>query len=120
MIIFKISFILAFSLKPKLEVKKKQKGKSTGISGKLQNGNRNNKKKQKNKKDEMEVISNNPKYKFEMDKLVGVAHIEYELIPNKIKYQIDIKCWGPIAKVNIRFHNLEKIYLKTSLFTDIH
>lgn len=98
MITFKIFLILAFTLNP--EVKKKQNDK-VKVNEKLENGN---KKRQKNKKgnsDHIDVPPENPKYMFQMDKVVGVAHIEYELIPDKIKYQIDIKCWGPIAKVSM-------------------
>lgn len=120
MITFKITFILAFSLKPKSEVKKKEKENPKGKNRKFQNGVKENKKTIKNKKDEVEISLENPKYMFEIDKIVGVAHVEYELIPNKTKYQIDVKCWGPIAKVNKLMQFSNKRSWKFILFADIH
>lgn len=91
MITINISFLIAFSLaEPKLEqdVKKKDNEEKPKKN-----------KTAKNVDENSEVIEEKIKYMFEVGNPLKFLHIEYELIPGRPKYQIDVVCWGSIAKV---------------------
>lgn len=65
---------------------KSKKGKSKSSEGKV-----------KKQKSNLEDKNDTPQ--FDAAKPLCCAHIEYKLFPHKFPCQVDIKCWGPIAKV---------------------
>ncbi|KAF2897906.1 hypothetical protein ILUMI_08276 [Ignelater luminosus] len=120
MIKFRISILLGFSLLPKLEDKNEGKGKKENKGKEKKEKNTKPSKKgkdsKKNKKEVVEVKVEKPKNLIEVGNPVGFSHIEYELIPGRPKYQIDVICWGPIAKV---FSSDGEITLKTFVKNEI-
>lgn len=108
MIKFRISILLGFSLLPKLEDKNEGKDKK-GNKGKekKEKGTKSSKKGKQSKKNQKEVIEvkvEKPKNLVEVGSPIGFSHIEYELIPGRLKYQIDVICWGAIAKVFVLYN----------------
>lgn len=85
-------------LRMSTKVKKKpKKGKDRGKKQKKQKGRKTEKKDHlaKMKKPDSE----RPAYEFSVGGPVAFAHVEYQILPDKPPYQIDVNCWGPIAKV---------------------
>lgn len=101
MISFKIGFLLAFSLefadtqndkgKKKMESKKSKKDKRNRPKNKSINSL------DGIEKDEIKPL---PPYVLDLEKPVGYAHIEYELLPNRPKESVDIICWKGVVKVS--------------------
>lgn len=50
--------------------------------------------------------SNTPNYSIKVENALVYAHVEYELLPGLPPYKIDVKCWGPVAKVKIFLHKI--------------
>lgn len=107
-----LTLLLAFSMKKAgFSDKKSEGGKKGGKKGKAKDAEATPKeaekkdKKQKGKKNilkkevkkEESVVK--PKNLFEVGSPKKFAHIEYELIPEKPPFKIDINCWGNFAKV---------------------
>ncbi|XP_057659206.1 uncharacterized protein LOC130895721 [Diorhabda carinulata] len=92
MITFTISFLLSFSI-----AKKKPKSKEKGS----------NKVKEKKGKDkitekkpiETQSVEEPSTIEFNATNILSAVHIHYELIPNRCKYELDVVCWGPVAKI---------------------
>lgn len=45
-----------------------------------------------------------PRNLFEIRTAPKSVHIEYELVPGKPPYKLDVKCWGQFAKVSEHTH----------------
>lgn len=116
MISFKLSFLLQFELIPlKMDKReRKTKGnltKKAKVKNKMSKKKKIKKKKSKtssrtskrsNKKVEVkETVDRNdlPKYLRSVDKPISYAHIEYDLIPDRVKHKLDIVFWGSVVKV---------------------
>lgn len=94
MVTFTLTIILAFAevpvktakkhgRKPKKEKKKSKSGSTKSV-----------------KKEKPKVFKELPSYAIEAGRLIGSAHVDYVLIKDKLKYQVDVLCWEKIAKVN--------------------
>lgn len=99
---FHLSFLIGFSLVVRKEIKKNTKSKSTSKLKKSRSSksSKSSVKSQRKRKtqEKAEVIL--PKNAILVDKPNAQVHLEYNLFPNaKSKSQIDILCWGPVAKV---------------------
>lgn len=75
MITFKLSFLLSFPLEGK------KKPKSVFSAAKFQNRSQN--------------VIEAPL----LPGLLGCAHINYELVPGKCRYDLDVVCWGAVSKI---------------------
>lgn len=74
--------------------KKSKKGKERSKKQKKQKGRKKNHF-AKEKKPDIERLA----YEYSVGGPVAFAHVEYQIFPDKPSYQIDVNCWGPIAKV---------------------
>ncbi|XP_018330032.1 uncharacterized protein LOC108740271 isoform X2 [Agrilus planipennis] len=54
-----------------------------------------------------------PPYVIQLGKLIGNLSIEYEFLPKRPKFHIDVLCWGPVAKV---FAANEELIIKCIVF----
>ncbi|KAG5889994.1 hypothetical protein JTB14_035906 [Gonioctena quinquepunctata] len=86
MINFSISFLLAFDIQKKLPKRNQiKKDKATSV--------------QQKKRKLVLTVDDKQAEPFVASNIIGAAHIQYELVPNKCKYDIDVVCWGPVAKI---------------------
>ncbi|XP_050299636.1 uncharacterized protein LOC126738377 [Anthonomus grandis grandis] len=91
MITFTIKILLAFNIKPPKEKQKGHKSTKPHPEGK-----------QKGKKPPPppQETEQDPPYVLRLDQNFTTAHVEYELLPGKIKpYWIDVICWRNAAKI---------------------
>ncbi|KAK9880987.1 hypothetical protein WA026_014335 [Henosepilachna vigintioctopunctata] len=90
MITFILTFLLSFNIIPEANLIKQKKTKKKV-------------KQKKKRKGEENQTETQPKitkdYELESGKLISSIRIEYELIPKKFKYGIDIICWENLAKI---------------------
>ncbi|VEN42515.1 unnamed protein product [Callosobruchus maculatus] len=99
MITFKISFLLSFTLNPQTtQSKKKDKGKK---AKEKQQKRETKKKKPKPSEEEQE----SPVIQFGPEEILGVAHVDYDLGPSRIKYDLDVVCWKRVARIITRDGN---------------
>ncbi|XP_031332596.1 uncharacterized protein LOC116164531 [Photinus pyralis] len=88
----KLTILLAFSIKDSSSTPsgKPEKHKSHG---------KQKKDKRNPSKRNSPVTLQKPEYMYEVDSPIGSCHVEYEILPGRPKYQIDVVCWKTIAKV---------------------
>lgn len=98
MITFKITLLLAFDANGEAKSGKPKKKKRDSSRGSKKKGSVKNKKKTP-KNVPVEIKPQKPKYVVDVGEAIGWVHIEYELIPKRFKYKIDVVCLGPVAKV---------------------
>lgn len=111
MVCFKLSFLLEFELnferppkKTKEKKKKKATKKSKKSSAKSSKSSKKSKIKTKSKvsrKTANDKIEEIPKYELQVGNPFGYAHIEYDLMPDRPKIQMDIIFWGSVVKVEV-------------------
>lgn len=72
----------------------------------------------KEKAVELVVVQEDPVEKpanlFEVGSPQKFAHIEYELLPERIPFKVDVNCWGNIAKVlllTLRFSLFNSVFI---------
>ncbi|CAH1967678.1 unnamed protein product [Acanthoscelides obtectus] len=97
MITFKVSFLLSFTLRPQTVAGKKKEKK--GDKNKEKPAKKESKKKKVTVKDddkESLVIVFGPQ------DVLGVAHVDYDLVPGRIKYDFDVVCWKTVATISTR------------------
>jgi hypothetical protein len=108
MITLKVSFLLAIDLQeeePKKPAKKRKgrKGRKPRKSVKSRKSRKSKKSKsskKSKKKKKTKVIEEDDIYSvIEVQNPISYVHIEYSLFPKKFKYNVDVVCWGPVAKV---------------------
>lgn len=113
MITVNLSLVLALSAitKPTKEEKGskgKKKGKKKNRDGRSTKSTKTSAKSKKNstksskgkaKKQTQNEEDKNATPEYDAAKPLSFAHIEYRLFPHKLPCQVDVKCWGPIAKV---------------------
>lgn len=107
MITVNLSIILALSALPKPAKDTKQKkndkgkGRNTKNTKSKKESAKSSKGKDKVKKEKSGVENINNTSEYDAAKPLSFAHIEYKLFPHKHPCQVDVKCWGTIAKVLI-------------------
>ncbi|XP_028138161.1 uncharacterized protein LOC114332519 [Diabrotica virgifera virgifera] len=112
MITFTVSFLLSFPIvKKKKEKKTKEKPKDKPKEKQKEKSKNNLLKNGAKKSLEPEI----PNTEFNSTNILSAAHIQYELIPNRCKYDIDVVCWGPVAKI---ITNDGQIFLFTVINND--
>lgn len=130
MINIKITLLLGINLKPctssdngtkksKSSVKRKTKQESPSRNKAKTKTKRSTKipkpnKKMEPKQEEEEEITMD--WVLKVKSPISYIRIEYELIPKKFRYCVDVVCWGPITKVQ-NTSNFNNIEIK---FTDLH
>ncbi|KAK4882063.1 hypothetical protein RN001_005382 [Aquatica leii] len=84
---------------------KQKNGESDEGKDANQNGSQKQAKKSKKQKEvkvtpvKEEPVNIQPKHVFQVAQRIHAVHIEYELLPGHPKYQLDVLCWGKIAKI---------------------
>ncbi|XP_071055405.1 uncharacterized protein [Onthophagus taurus] len=111
LVTFRVGFLLGFSASVP---EQHQKGKEKTKKDKKDKKKKDKKKKDKKKKDkkkgkdksskttsEVQIKEEPPKPEYVLDvgPPIGFAHIEYTLIPDRPKQQVDVVCWRGVAKV---------------------
>nr|CAI5867424.1 unnamed protein product [Callosobruchus analis] len=97
MITFKISFLLSFTLHPQTTQNKKKDKK---VKEKPQK-----KDTKKKKAKPVEEEKESPVWQFGPEELLGVAHVDYDLGPARVKYDLDVVCWRTVARIITRDGN---------------
>lgn len=97
---FHLSFIIGFSLVNK-EGNKKGKNKKQLKSKEVPKKLKDSKSSKGSKKNKAATKSKDtlPQNTIFVEKPIKQIHIEYNLIPKKLKFEIDVVCWGHVAKV---------------------
>lgn len=112
-----LTLLLGFSMKKGLSDKKSESSKKAGKGKnkeknpqdeekKSAKGKEKKAKKQKEIKQELKREESvvKPKNLFEVGNPKKFAHIEYELLPERPPFKVDVNCWGDFAKVLYRIH----------------
>lgn len=91
--------------------KKRKKGKEKLKKQKSRKGRKSGEKSISVKKEKPEI--ERPAYEYSLGGPVAFAHIEYQILPDKPTYLIDVNCWGPIAKV---YHPYSALILNCNVY----
>lgn len=117
MVSFKLSFLLQFESMPiqlNGKEKKKRGGKKMMKEKKNKKLDKNSKSSKKSKKKLEMIDEKRPKYVREVGSPITYVHIEYNLIPNRVRHKLDVVFWGPIVKV----FSEEDVKIMTTIKTD--